>query len=168
MAHTTGLYNIEGTLAAWLQTGLVTNKPGSVSAVTLEIESPEKGTAFPAWSLHFLAHDPDPRAYLGNQVEDGKSGRKMYGMIEVGCWVSRNADEWREQMHQMVDAVVETFQETKGGIIIKDFTTTPNTPTNTAYRITLDRFEVRTPPVDPNPDIERRRVIIHYQWVERT
>lgn len=160
-AHTTGVYNVEASLVAWLTGYIAANIPPLLSAVHVNLNAPEQPLAPPEWSIHFLG-------YGGNEagMEGKHPGTWRYGIMEVSAWVSRSDDNWRGQMNQMVDVVTKAVVNTHS-VIIRDFYTNATTPTATAYRITIDRPEQRMPPVDPNPDIERRRVLVFFQWVER-
>lgn len=168
--HDTGIYNVQGTLLLWLQGKLAANTPASVSAVVLRTETPEEAIHCPMWSAHFLGYDDDPTAIQGRYVSGGAYGARRYGLMEVSAWVSRNTVGWRAQLYQMVDAVVKSVhevRETGSAIKLRDFYASSTNPAELAVKITLDSVEVRQPPTDPNPDIERLRVLISFSWVER-
>lgn len=168
--HTTGRYNVEATLTAWLYTQLVANQPASVASVVLNVDAPDEPLTPPCWSLHFLGADEDERGFEGGHVGGSDRGSLMYGIMEVNAWVSRAAVNWRAQKAQMLDAVTKALNSlysAGAGMKIKDFYTSASAPQDTTYRVTIRGWALRQPPVDPNPDIERERVLIYFQWIER-
>lgn len=170
-SHTTGRYNVEATLMAWLNERLTTNKPPLVTGTAvLRMAVPEVPVNCPMWSAHFLGYDEAPTTYQGRGTSGATHGARQHGLLEVSAWVSRENVQWRAQLAQMIDAVTASVlgaMASGSAIIVKDFYTSSTTPADTAYRITLEDVEVRTPPTDPNPDIERKRILIGFTWVER-
>ncbi len=164
--HDTGLYNVEGSLVAWLQVQLTTNRPPLITTVRLNLNAPEQVINPPEWSVHFLGYTESDQTYTGGQVGDSLKGNIVYGLMEVNCWVSRQDTNWRAQLNQMMDAVTKAVKSTTA-VIVRDFYASSSAPPTLNYRIVLDGAEIRNPPVDPNPDIERRRVLIRFFWVER-
>ena len=166
--HDTGEFNIRGSLMAWLDAGLQTNKPDSIASVRLNYDHPEQPLAPPEWSVYFLGSFNDPAPFGGANVGDGKTGGRRYGLLEVDCWASRNNTAWRKQLAQMGDSVTKTYHAAaSNGVRVYDFYTSETTPSALAYRIVLDGIEEREVAPDPNPDIERRRLLIHFNWIER-
>ena len=70
-------------------------------------------------------------------------------------------------MQDALTKAVISLRSTGSALIIKDFYTNAAAPGNVSYRIVIDRVEARTPPYDPNPDIERRRMLLYFSWIER-
>lgn len=171
-SHTTGQYNVLGTLYAWLQGALTGNKPPLLSSVTLVVENPQDpmgNATLPCYSVHYLGADTGPSPYQGGRVDDG-SGEQKFGIVEVNAWATRRDANWRAQLVQMQDALtkaVVSLRSTGSALIIKDFYTNAAAPSNVSYRIVIDRVEARTPPYDQNPDIERRRMLLYFSWIER-
>ncbi len=170
-SHSSGSYNVEATLMAWLYEQLIAYKPPLVTTVFMAGEFPEKAVQCPVWSVHFTTAESDEGGgYQGGHVDTGKHGTMMYGIMEVGCWVSRANDNWRAQKAQMVDVVtyaLNTLLGTGAAVIIHDWYTSSDAPPETSYKVSIRSWSLRPPPVDPNPDIERERVLVFYQWVER-
>lgn len=168
-SHTTGQYNVKATLYAWLNERLIANKPDLLSKATLVVDFPDVTASVPCWSAHWLGAD-GASLYMGGITDGGLHGDVRYGMVEISCWVTRRDENWRAQLAQMEDAVtkaVMTLRSTGSAIVIKDFYTSATAPQDTTYRIVLDRIEERTPPTDPNPEIERRRLLLYFNWLER-
>jgi hypothetical protein len=160
-SHDTGTYNVYGTLVAWLQEQLNTNRPPLVSSVRLNLDHPQQPIDPPEWSVHF-------RNDTSEITLQGKNpGEWNNGMMEVNCWVSRKTTNWRGQLNQMADAVTKAVAGT-AAVIIQDFYTSSTAPTDLPNKIDMDRAEVRGHTPDPNPDIERTRIIIFFRWVERS
>lgn len=168
-SHVTGAYNVEATLRNWLFAQITANRPPLIASVNVQWDYPEKPAVPPCWSIVFLGVTPG-QEWQGSHTSSTERGRMQHGLLEVSAWVSRRTVGWRGQLAQMVDAVTKaviSVQQYGGAVIVKDFYTDVNTPAPVAYRIVIEGAEVRTPPTDPNPDIERRRVLISYFWVER-
>ena len=166
----TGLYNVQSTLFAWLYEQLIAFKSPSVASVTAVIEWPQGKIITPSWSMIILGVDSGG-GYEGSNVGGGQHGDMRFGMMQVDCWVARDENAtWVKQLAQMQDAVtkaVHTVQAKGSGLVIKDWYTNGQTPADTAYRLTITGIERRQPPVDPNPSIERKRILLTFQWVER-
>jgi hypothetical protein len=169
-AHDTGWYNVQGSLDAWLTEALTTYKPALVPSVTIVYQSPEQPLTPPCWSVTFLGVVPMSQPAQGRYVGDGLYGERKAGIMEVSCWVTRKNTAWAAQLAQMADAVycgVLSTMQLGSAVIIRDFYTNAVTPAATGYRIVIEGAEDRNPPADPNPDIERRRIIITFNWVQR-
>lgn len=169
--HDTGWYNVQGTLNAWLAAQLAANRPASTPNAALIFDHPEQPLVPPCWSVHHLGTNPDAAGIQGGHVGNGQVGRVRYGILEVSCWVTRRDAAWRKQLAQLQDALtvaLADLQKTGSGLAIRDFYASEHQPAALAYRIMIDRAEGRMPPTDPNPDIERRRVLVYYHWTERT
>lgn len=168
-SHTTGLFNVKATLYAWLNERLIANQPPLLAGVTFVRDFPDDAIRPPCWSVQWLGAD-GLSGYLGGALDGGLYGDPRSGMVEISCWVTRRNEGWRAQLAQMEDAVtkaVMTLRATGSAIVIKDFYTSATAPQDTTYRIVLDRIEERTPPTDPNPEIERRRLLLYFNWLER-
>jgi hypothetical protein len=168
-AHTTGTYNVKATLYAWLNEQINNNKPALLNAARVVVEFPDAGIVPPCWSLHWLGADGS-EPYQGGYTEAGQYGEWRNGILEVSCWVTRRDENWRAQLAQMVDAVGKALlqaRSTGSDILIKDFYTSATAPQNTTYRVIIDRMEERVLPPDPNPEIERRRLLVYVRWLER-
>jgi hypothetical protein len=171
MTHDTGFYNVVATINNWLNEKLIVNKPPTLSAATLVFVRPEILLRAPGWSVHYLSVDDDVTPFHGGITSGGTRGRRRFGLLEISCWVTRRAVNWQQQLLQMQDAVtLSVTQQLSSGaaIVIQDYYTLASQPPDTAYRVTLTEIETREPPTDPNPDIERKRLLISFYWVERT
>ena len=165
-SHDTGVYNVEASLSAWLWSEIAGDPPPTVTQVTLNLNAPETPIVPPMWSVHYLGSNPDVTSYQGMHTGHGTTGGLRYGIMEVNCWVSRKFTNWRAQLAQMQDAVTAAVMGTPS-VLIRDFYTDAQEPAPTGYRVVIDRVEGRMPPSDPNPDIERKRLLVYYHWTER-
>jgi hypothetical protein len=169
--YDTGIYNVQGTLFAWLNAGLITNKPPLISSVVFTIEWPEQPLTAPQWSAIITNIDSDERGFQGSHVGGSEHGNMRFGIMQVDCWTTREGNEgWAAQLAQMQDAVARTVATLRGqgsALVIKDFYTDAAAPADTNAKITVNRMERAQAPNDPNPDIERKLVRLFFQWVER-
>lgn len=169
--HDTGWYNVQGTLAAWITEQINTYAPPLISPITILYYWPETELNPPCWSVHFLGTVPMADRYQGGYVGNGEYGERKAGLMEVNCWVTRQDNQnWAAELAQMADAIyrgVFAFMAAGAGVVIKDFYTSASAPADTSNRLVIEGAEDRNPPTDPNPAIERRRIIISFNWVER-
>lgn len=168
--HETGLYNIQSSLIAWLNTQINTTPPPATGPLALVIDHPDQPVRLPELSITFLRVDPDPVPVLGQQIGGGLVGVRRFGAAEIDCWVSRHEAHWRAQLLQMQDLITQIVlgQRAAGSSIpVYDFYADPDAPPLVNARIFIGTVEQRRPPFDPNPAVERKRLVIHYWWVER-
>ncbi len=168
--HTTGVYNVKATLYAWLNERINANLPALLTGARVVVEFPDAGIVPPCWSLHWLGAEGDMAGYEGGYAETGQYADWRSGIVEISCWVTRRNENWRAQLAQMVDAVSKALLQlraTGSGVVIKDFYTSATAPQDTSYRVIVERMEERVPPPDPNPEIERRRLLVYVRWLER-
>jgi len=162
-SHDTGGYNVTSTIKNWLYQQIVANQPPLVSTVVVKADWPEEGITsyLPCWSIVWMGDVP--------AMTPNRSGDARTGLVDVSCWVTRRNGSWMAQVEQMQDAVmkaVATLRTTGSAIVIQNFYASSTAPTATSARLIVDRAERRMPPADPNPDIERRRVVLYITWFE--
>lgn len=103
----------------------------------------------------------------GRTVGDGQQGRKALGILEVSCFVTRNANpSWNAQLRTMRD-LVETAATSTRTVVVQDYST-PSSPSNTTFKI--DILDVNETPTEPdiNPAIQRSRILIAYSFTYRS
>lgn len=168
--HQTGAYNVQATLYAWARAQIIVNQPPLVSSVSILLQFPEGGIITPSWSFHMLTMEESPIVYQGGHVGDNQTGDRLFGIMEINCWVSRSTVGWMGQLNQMRDAVtkaVASLRATGSAILVRDFYADASAPAALTYKINIDRVEERGTATDPNPDIERKRLLLFFNWVER-
>lgn len=166
-AYTTSIYNIEATLANWVAVTVATYAPVLAAGATFVLEGDEKPLTTPVFAVGFPSL-LNEYGYTGRIVANNERGGMNLGMMRVVMYASRGNPAWRAQLNQMTDAVRKGFYSlSAGAVIIKDFSTTPNAPTNTAQRVTLTSINQTSFPVSLNPDVEGAAVFITYRYIER-
>jgi len=170
-SHTTGTYNVEATVTAWLQGVFNTPVPAIGTAIALKVDYPIEPIDCPVVSVSPLGTSNDPQmTWQGGNTITGQVGRGKFGVLEVDLWASRGAQNWRRQLKQLFDLLskeVTTLLKTGGALNIKDFYTSDTAPQSVAYLVRIDGIEESPTAHDPNPEIERKRIILTYSWVER-
>jgi hypothetical protein len=160
-------FNVEATLNAWLNTAINgITLPSHLSTLPAFVYNwDEVAATMPCFAIQHI-----PAGMLndiqGRVVGNSQSGRRALGIMEVSCFVSRKGNpSWNGQLRTMRD-LVETAVTSAGTVVISDYST-PATPTSTAFKIDiLDVTETPTE-ADPNPNIQRARVLISYAFIYR-
>ena len=165
--NVTSVFNVEATLNEWLQNGLAAlTKPAWLPSYTFVQNFQELTASLPAISVHHLSGVGTKR-YEGNNAESGVQAVWKHGIMDVSAWVKRSplnaADNHTAQLRTM-QAMIEEVATGTRGVVIKDWQTSQSAPTATAYRINIGNIAVVETGQDPNPDIERRRILINYDW----
>ena len=169
-SHDTGVFNVKATLAAWMTAQLKLNRPPLLAVTRVLYWDPDQPIAdnLPCWSITFLDIDRDPSSWTGGVMGSSQVGHLLHGIMQVDVWVTRKDSNWRAQRNQMEDAVrVAATSVKRSGVLVRDFYTNAQTPAELAYRIGVCDAETRETAQDPNPDIERVRMLIKFMWVER-
>jgi len=168
--HKTGVYNVRASLVAWLAGELTTYLPSTVPTMRLNLDHPEEPINPPEWSIHWLGEPGSIVPFSGGHVGGGEVGRRRYGLMDINCWVTRKDVQWRAQISQMQDAVSQALTNslrTGSSIAIQDFYTNADAPADSGYLIFIDEWGGRESPLDPNPDIQRKRIVVQFNWIER-
>jgi len=166
--HPTNTFNVEASLNEWIKRGLN------------DIERP-------AWlaELHIITHHEDIPALLpcisvthlpmyrgGKYERGGQSAHLARAILDVSCWVSRSQtyagqNVWQARLRWMQSMVEQVFGAEQT-VVIQDFDTSLQARQDTAFRVFFADANVVQTGVDPNPDIERRRILINYRWFSRS
>jgi len=165
----TSTYNVETSLNAWLRTQLTAvTRPAWFPALPgIITDTPEKAPSLPAFSIF---HIPvDSRGDWQGRIVSSAGGKGLWnrGIMEVDAWVTRANKNWLAQLRTMEDMVMTVLANTTE-VAISDYAANQSSPSTTSYLVRLrDTRAVATAP-DPNPDIERRRMLVTYEWVYRS
>ena len=163
----TNTVNIQYSLNAHMRTALAAiTKPSWLASYTYATNNPEATASLPAISVN---HIPVSMRDLwqGRAVGNGKTGMKYSALMEVNCWVSRSSTNWNAQLRTLQDMVLTVLGNTKQ-VVILDFVGDQESPTATGYLVRTGDAEIVNTAPDPNPDIERRRILISYWLVYRS
>lgn len=165
--HETSTFNAEASMNLWLQTGLADiTKPAWLPAYTIALNMPQGGITPPCFSVIHLPVSRRSR-WQGDNVGNGKTGRRAASLMDVSIWVSRQNAAYMAQamaMTAMLEGVVMGTQT----VPFYDYWSNPAVPVLTAYKIVLGDMNIAETETDPNPDIYRRRVLIRYDWTVRS
>ena len=160
-------YHVEATLNAWLNTTLgAITLPAWMPTLPTLVYNPDEITA----SLPCFAVTHIPAGMLndiqGRVVGDGQQGRRALGIMEVSCYLKRTDNpSWPAYLRTMRD-LVETAATSTRTVVIYNYST-PGVPTATAYKIDIQDVTETPTEADPNPALQRARVLIRYSFVFR-
>lgn len=166
--HGSNTFNVEASLNAWVTRRLN------------EIERPD-------WlaDLHIITHYEDIPARLpcisithlpvyrgGKWERGGEAAHLARAMLDANCWVSRSQtyagqNVWQARLRWMQSMVEQVFGAEQT-VVIQDFDTSLVARQDTAFRVFFADMNVVQTGTDPNPDIERRRILINYRWFARS
>lgn len=131
------------------------------TAPVIRLISAEDEPPMPSFSVaHFDVESAD--LYQGRQGRAANTTRNS-ALMEVSAWATRQDPDWTGQLAIMADCV-HHWHNTNATLKVKDYLTDPSTPTDTTYLIRLAGLKTVETAPDPNPDIERRRLLISYWW----
>lgn len=166
----TSVMNAEYSFNAWLRaqlTAITLTSETWLSTPGIYTNNPEATANLPAFSVNHIpvTFDSEWQGHIVDSV--GGKGLNATQIAEVNCWVSRKTTNWLQQLRTMQDMVLSVLAAASD-IVISDYVTNPSSPASTVYLLRL-RDARATPTVqDPNPDIERRRVLVTYEWIYRS
>jgi hypothetical protein len=167
--HVTNTYNVEASINAYFKAAFTAmTRPSFLSTLPSFAENtPETPASLPTFSfVHLPAGSMD--IYQGRKAEPGAKAVRGLGILDIGAWVSRKNTSWNAQLRFMQSMIDTAYMDSGGGVIIRDYTVTPQTPTVSSYRAVFNDLDVVIVADDPNPDVMRRRVLVKYQWDVRS
>jgi len=161
-------FNVEATLNAYMRTQLATYPLTSWMAALPPVVTdwPIKTTSMPAFSIAHIDVGGDDR-YQGRNVGNGNLGMMTMGIMDVSAWVTKSNTNWLIKLRTMESMIMDVLVG-QATVVIKDYYTNQVSPSNTAYRLTLGNVRRVSVAQDPNPDVQRRRVLVNYDWVMRS
>lgn len=176
--HVTATPNIESSLNAHFAEHLGAIETPSYLAplrinsqtVRVVLDMPEVTLATPCFSFFHIGGGVST-VYQGSlETQDTTVGR-AYGQIDISAWVKRddlinNQRVWMAQLRYMQEMVNQVFL-TWPNVPVKNYMNTPDYPLDTEYLVRLQNFSVVQTAPDPNPALERRRMLIAYWWHSR-
>lgn len=167
--HVTNDFNVEASINRFIKDGLTAiTRPSILPTLPTFVENmPEVKANLPAFSfVHLPAGSID--SFQGRNAEPGAKAARDLGILDLSLWVSRLSANWNAQLRVMQAMVKTVYLDSKSGVIIKDYTTTPAAPSASSYRVVFNDMDIVITSAEVNPDIERRRMLIKYEWLMRS
>jgi hypothetical protein len=163
------VFNVEASVNAHFRTSLAAvTKPAWLPTLpTIQSIPLDDEAALPAFTLSHI-----PVGFMdkwqGRHVGGGLSGMDSRALLDISCWVSRRDNpQWMQQLRTMEDMVLTVATQT-ATIVIMDYAANLSSPSATSFLVRLSNVVTRTTQPDPNPNIERKRVLVEYDWVYRS
>lgn len=161
----TSRFNVEATLNSWLLTTVNDyDKPTWMGDISFVFDMPDTELPTPAISLHHIPIDTEPR-WQGNNVGTG-NGYRASAFMEINLWVSKTNPNWMAQLRTM-QSMVEHAAINKVVVMVRDYYSNPVSPTLMGYKVNIGALTGRETQPDKNPNIERRRLLLLYDWIIR-
>jgi hypothetical protein len=167
--HVTNDYNVEASINKHIKDALTAiTRPSILPTLPSFVENtPEVTASLPAFSfVHLPAGSID--SFQGRNAETGTKAARNLGILDLSLWVSRVTVNWNAHLRVMQAMVNTVYLDSKSGVIIRDFRTTPSAPTVSAYRVVFNDIDIVIVSPDANVDIERRRILLKYEWMMRS
>lgn len=168
LLHGTNTWNVESTIERHFRDELATIQlPPFLPSYSVVQNEPETNIETPSFSFHHIPAGIRP-LWMGDKVGDNESGMKSLAIFEISAWVSRGkSTHWNKQLKYLHSMVEHVFKNTRTGIQVRDFASSTTNPVHLPYLIRFIELEIVQTLPDENTDIERRRILIAYNWVNR-
>lgn len=161
-------FNVQATLNQWMLTHLnniLLPEWMSTAPITVLVEPNDVTAALPCYALYHIPVGMS-QAIQGNRVGDGEKGGMVSGLLEISCYVSKNALQSGALLRTMQDwvmalAVGDTI------VPVLDFASDLYTPQECGYKIDIGDLTEVTVETDPNPDVSRVRLLLDYSYTFR-
>ena len=169
--HGSNILNVEATLNHWIDTQLAAlTKPSWLPAFSVVFDEPETAMPTPSISVYHLGGVGRKR-WQGNRAGGSSTGVAQFGLMEVSCWTSRGDEVggqqvWAAQLRTLRAFLSEIFAGVSA-LVIADYLSDQTGGTATAFLVRFGDMEYQSTVPDPNPDIERARYLIRYDWTLR-
>lgn len=171
--HAYGAYNVNASLNTWFQAnitaaGLPAWMPSARVVFDYGQETPIiSGYSGHAFSVAHLGADVAEQ-YQGRNSLGGSAGQRMAGIMEVNCWVSKQAagNAYTQRLRHLGDMVTTLVTQTKA-VRLTNYYTSTAAPSALPVLVRLENWEEVAVGEDPNPDIRRKRFLIDYSWLDR-
>lgn len=176
--HVTSTFNIESSLNAHFaeHLGVIETTwflaPLRIDSLNVRVvyNMPEVTLNTPCFSIVHLGGGAGMQ-YQGNTEGYTTKTTRNYGQMDISAWVSRdkkvnNQTVWSSQLAFMQDMIMQVYQ-LYPNIPIRDYLSSPGFPADTGYLVRMQNLSVVQTAADPNPNIERRRVLIAYWYHAR-
>lgn len=167
---TTSTFNVEASLNYWFQTQVAAQSlPAWLTSVPVVFDMQEVTISLPCLSVvHIGVASRD--IWQGRHVDGGTTkGLASSGLMQIDAWASRSNVDWYMQMMSLDGLVRDIFVNT-ANVVISNWQAigySGGTAAALTYKIDLSDIEYLATAPDPNPDIERRRFLVRYDWTQR-
>lgn len=176
--HETAAPNIEASITAHFVEHLgIIETPSYLAPLRIDsqtvrvvMDMPEVEVNTPCFSVFHIPGGISTN-YQGSVENDSTSVGRAYGQVDISAWVSRddlvsNQRVWMAQLRYMQEMITQVYQSWPN-IPVKNYLASPGLPLDTSYLVRLQNMSIVQTAQDPNPNIERRRVLIAYWWHSR-
>lgn len=165
--HVANPYNIKYSIINYFIDQLAAITPPAIlGSYTTPVDEPEAPITPPAISF-FNIPAGSRYLYQGNRVSSTEKGARSFGILDASAWAAREAIQWSAQLDIMQAMVEQVAIDANNGIAVYDFAASPTMPPLYPYLIRIIETEVVQTAPDPNPDLERRRILVSYFWTQR-
>lgn len=163
-------FNVEASLNEWMRAALTAfTLPSWIASLPpIVYDFPQVSASIPCFSISHLPVDIDSN-FQGKNIGGGDKGGRATGILDISCWVSRSKapSSWYPILMTLRDFALSTAQNTNV-VIIQDYQASLTAPAATVYKINIDHASVVEVVHDPNPDVERKRILIDYSYFYRS
>ena len=174
--HDASSFNVRSTLNSWFKTEIDAWSFPAALELTFPgnrvlFDMPGSTAKVPAFSVH---HTPVvlEQSFQGRRGADGEFAMRSTAFMDISAWTSRidstgQTVPFRAQLDYMTAIVEQVVTKTTHRLIL-DYAADFDSPANTAFKVNLHGIESQTVVPDPNPAIERVRILVYYSWILRS
>lgn len=166
--HPGATLNVEGGFNHFFETQLTAKGlPAWMPSAVLNYDFPQQPLTFPSFSVTHLGAEP-VQEFQGRNLDPGWKGSEQMGVAEISCWESyaRASGSHAYNLRIMRDMAARVFATGVSFAILDVYGTTVNPTGNGTIGRAGPASHAGTPP-DPNPDVQRVRLLVQYRWMER-
>lgn len=161
-------FNVQATMNQWMGAHLALFAlPAWLTSAqpAIVLGADDITASIPCFALFHLPVTLD-HAYQGGHVGGGMLGADETGLMEVSCYTSAN-DPQGQALQRLMRDWVKALVVADRVVSILDFQGDLYNPVASGYKIDIsDLTEVETQ-ADPNPDVQRARMLISYSYTFR-
>lgn len=161
-------FNVQTTLNQWMSTHLqniMLPEWMTAAPITVLMEPNDVTASLPCYALYHIPVGMS-QAIQGNRVGDGEKGGNYSGLLEISCYVSKNAPQSTALLRYMQDWVM-ALAVAESAVPVLDFQGDLYMPQECGYKINIGDLTEVTTETDPNPDVSRVRLLLDYRYTFR-
>jgi len=158
---------VQGSFNRWLRTNITANGWPSWGQFGVNFDYPDVPLEFPSIAVTHLG-EFDGQRFQGDRVRGGATGSYRYGLAEVSCWASGQAnDPWVRNLRQMGDMVNYLFHSARSIPLLNIYGSTGNPTSIGILRLgpgedVISQVEA---PRELSPNVHRARHLIRYYYL---